>query len=107
MVADRHIDKNLVEMALEKQELFEKSLLELRDINYSLKLSVRTLELENSYLKQSIEEIKKILEKEADKREKEQQANKSAAASVKTAFITGILGFVTAIVVAVISIFKH
>ena len=100
-------DKNLIEMALDKQELFEKSLLELRDINYALKLSVNSLELENRYLKQSIEEIKKILEKEADKREKEQQASKASAANVKTALITGVLGLITAVVVAVISLFKN
>jgi hypothetical protein len=101
------MDNDLLERALDKQELFEKSLLELRDISYALKLSVNTLELENRYLKQSIEEVKKILEKEAEKRELEKQAAKSSAVTVKTALITGILGFITATVVAVISLFKH
>lgn len=100
------MDNDLLGRALDKQELLEKSLLELRDISYALKISVNTLELENRYLKQSIEEVKKILEKEAEKREKEQLASKSSAATVKTAFITGILGFFTAVVVAVISFFK-
>ena len=101
------MDNDLLERALDKQELFEKSLLELRDISYALKLSVNTQELENRYLKQSVEELKKILEKEAEKREIEKQAAKSSATTVKTALITGILGFVTATIVALINMFKH
>lgn len=101
------MDNDLLERALDKQELFEKSLLELRDISYALKLSTNTLELENRYLKQSVEEVKKILEKEAEKREIEKHAAKSSATTVKTALITGILGFITATIVAIISLFKH
>jgi hypothetical protein len=98
---------DLLDRAINKQELFEKSLTELRDITFNFKLTLNTLELENRYLKQSIEEIKKIIEKDAEKREHEKQASKTSSATVKTALITGILGFITATVVAVISLFKH
>jgi hypothetical protein len=101
------MDNDLLERTIDKQELLEKSLLEIRDLAYNFKLNLNTLELENRYLKQSIEEMKKILEKEAERRERDSQASKSSASTIRAALITGILGFVTATVVAVISLFKH